>query len=250
MRTPFNLIGAAAVAAVFCAIRVQSQVISWNYDRYGTVSGANEQAGVVLAANWNNSWPNDPTTGLIDNTGAATTLNFSYGPTAYAWSIQASHPGQDADGSYNKELLNGYLNAGMASWNPPVTNSYVALSQIPYAVYDIYVYFSSDQASRLGHVTDGTTTYYFSTLGSNEISGADALLTQTTDTTGANPGADYAVFSGLTGSSQSITLQMDVPELWGGIAGFQVVAVPEPSALAFLSCGVLLLAVRRFKWPR
>lgn len=244
---------ALAVAAMMTAsLTLEAQsVISWNLDRYGTISGAN-QAGVVLVPNWNNSWPANPTVNLIDNTGAATTLDLSYG-SYNQWSVNGNSgptPGQDADGSYNRNLLNGYLNSGPAAWGPPITNSYVSLSQIPYSVYDIYVYFSSGAANLNGSVSDGSTTFYFSTLGLASISGANALLTQTTDTIGVNPGADYAIFTGLTGASQKLTLNMlSGNDNWGGIAGFQVVAVPEPGTLALASMGGLavLLMKRRFK---
>lgn len=206
-------------------------------------------AGVVAVSNWNNSWPSDPRTDLLDNRGQATTLDLNYGPTAWAWSIYSYHPGRDADGTYNKELLNGYLNAGMAAWNPPVTNSHITLSQIPYAVYDVYVYFSSDVAGRPGHITDGTTTYYFSTAGPASINGPNAVFIQTSDTAGTYPTANYAVFSNLTGDTLTITCQMEVPELWGGIAGFQLVQVPEPSPLwlipGMLGWFVLKRATRR-----
>lgn len=239
----FKLAAVAMLAAA--ATSVPAQVISWNLDNNGTIGGANQYAGVVLANHWNNSWPSNPTTDLIDNSGAATTLDLAYGSWG-TWSIQGSHPGQDANGSYNKELLNGYLNAGPAGWNPPITDSFVTLSQIPYAQYSIYVYFSSDAADRPGHITDGTTTYYFNTLGAPSISGADALLVQTTETSNANhPGANYAVFSGLSGASQTLSVQMEQNDLWGGIAGFQVVAVPEPSALALGAIGLMIVGASR-----
>jgi hypothetical protein len=236
-----------AVALGTLAVKTQAQVISWNFDVNGTVSGAGDSAGVVLANNWNNSWPSNPTTGLIDNSGTATTLNLSYGPTAYAWSIQGSHPGQDADGSYNRELLNGYLNDGPATWNPPITSSFVTLTSIPYAQYDIYVYFSSDAAGRTATVSDGATTYSLSTVGAASISGANAVFIQTTDTGTLYPTANYAVFSGLTGSSQTITESPLVNDAWSGIAGFQIVAVPEPGVMALAGIGGLglLLMGRR-----
>jgi len=65
-------------------------------------------------------------------------------------------------------------------------------------------------------------------------SGANASFVQTADTLGANPSADYAVFSYLSGSSQSIVTT--VPS-YGGIAGFQIVAVPEPGSLALAAMG-------------
>ena len=157
-----------------------------------------------------------------------------------------SHPGQDANGSYNKELLNGYLNAGPAGWNPPITDSHVTLTQIPYAQYNIYVYFSSDAANRPGYVTDGTTSYFFNTLRVRQhrqqrcASGSNHGDQQRAN----HPGANYAVFSGLSGASQTITVQMEQNDLWGGIAGFGRCCA-RPSALALGAIGLMLRRVSR-----
>ena len=222
-----------------------ASVVSWNYDRNGTVSGANV-AGVVPVANWNNSWPSNPTTNLVDDSGAATTVDISY-QSFNTWSIVGSHPGVDLDGTYNRELLNGYLNSGPAGWNPPTTSSSVSFSQIGYSQYDIIVYFSADVAGREGSVTDGSTTYFFNTIGPASVSGTSAILVGTTDTAGTYAtSANYAVFHGLGGASQTITVQMRDNDEWGGIAGFQLVAIPEPSSAAAL-CGAagLLAALAR-----
>jgi hypothetical protein len=232
------LIALAAVGSAHAA------TVSWNLDSNGTVTGP-AVAGVVPVANWNNSWPSNPTTDLIDDTGAPTTIDIVT-TTFGTWNIQSSHPGLDGDGSSNKELLNGYLNAGPAGWGPPVTSSSVAISQISYANYNIIVYFSSDLGGREGEVGNGTTTFYFSTLGAASIAGSNATLTQTTSTSNANyAGANYAIFTGLTGASQTITVQMRDNDEWGGIAGFQVVAVPEPSAALLGGLGLFGLLRRR-----
>ena len=217
-------------------LSARASSIGWNLDQFGTVSAT---AGVVSAANWNNTvpgggspWVNKIVNDLNDDTGTPSTLDISYGSWG-GWRIQASQPGADVDGSNNKALLNGYLNAGPAGWNPSVTSSSVAISQIPYANYDIIVYFSSDVAGREGSVTDGTTTYYFNSTGPASIAGSNAAFVQATDTTtaGYSTGANYAVFSGLSGAARTITVQMRDNDEWGGIAGFQVVAdltgVPE-----------------------
>ena len=83
-------------------------------------------------------------------------------------------------------------------------------------------------------------------MGSSETSGVNALFQQTTDTGGANPSADYAVFTSLSGSSQTITTLVSGG---GGIAGFQIVAVPEPGTMALAIMGGLgvLLMKRSFK---
>lgn len=234
----------AVALLVAAATGAEAQVVSWNLDRFGTI-GATDNAGVVLVNNWNNSWPNNPTVDLVNNTGAATTLDLSYGGFNQ-WSIQGSGPSLDSDGSANKRLLNGYLNSGPAPWSPAITNSYVSLTQIPYAQYNIYVYFSSDAADRPGYVTDGTTSYFFNTLGAASIAGGNALLLQTTETSNANhPGANFAVFSGLSGASQTLTVQMEQSDMWGGIAGFQVVAVPEPGVLSLGALSVIAFGVAR-----
>ncbi len=224
MKTQIALSLAATLAT-------QASIVSWNYDRFGTVTG-DDTAGVVPAANWNNSWPANPTTDLIDKDGQPTTLDIAY--TSFnTWSIQESDTGLDSDGTSNKRLLNGYLNAGPAEWGPAITASSVTISQIPYPDYDIIVYFSSDGADREGTVSDGATTYHFKTLGVASIGGDNATFVQATDATpdGYDTGANYAIFSGLSGAVQTITVQMRDDGEWGGIAGFQIVAdlgsVPE-----------------------
>ncbi len=240
-----QIILVASLLTTGFALQAQN-VISWNFDGYGDISGAGQSAGVVLAPYWNSTYLIDgnsgaPENNLLDNTGTATTLGASFTDNSqYGYAIQFSTPAQDADGSYNKYLLNGYLNNGGGS---DVT---ISLSSIPYSTYDLVVYLSSDTAGRIGTVNVGSTTYDFTTMGPAEISGANASLIQTLDTSGANPGADYAIFTGLTGSSQ--TIDTAIPS-YGGIAGFQVVAVPEPGTLALAAFGGLGVALLRRRSP-
>lgn len=202
-------------------------IVSWNYDLYGTLNPPSV-AGVVAVTNWNNSYPNDPVASLVDNNGAPTSVAIAYN-SYNSWSIQSSHPGVDADGTYNKELLNGYLNSGAGQI--PTTSS-VDISQIPFSYYDLYVYFSSDTAGRTGTVTDGAITYSFATIGPAAIAGANAMLTRTTDTGTNYPAANYALFSGISGDSQNILC--NIP-LFGGIAGFQIVPQIDPLPDAVIS---------------
>ena len=191
--------------------------ISWNYDYYGTFSGASQFGGVVSGANWNDSYlqgfPSAASeTNLLDSSGAATSLGFTPSTTGN-WRIQASDPGVDGNGTHNKRLLNGYLDSG--------SQQTITLNAIPYNSYSIYVYLSSDTANRTGVVSVGSKQYDFKTLGSAAISGGNASLIQTTSTNGSNPSASYAVFTNLVGSSQVITWK--IPS-HGGVAGFQVVS--------------------------
>jgi autotransporter-associated beta strand protein len=200
-----------------------NRIISWNLDDYSTINPT-DLAGLAPATNWVDTYLDNITTGLPDNTGAATTMNLAYG-SFNTYQIQASHPGYDANGTANKEMLNGYLNSGPAAWGPSITNSYVALTNIPFSSYDVVVYFSSDTAGRYGSITDGLTNYYFSVMGSAEISGANALFTPATNPNpGQFPSADFAFFPGLTNSATTITCDaLSGDDQWLGIAAFQVI---------------------------
>ena len=225
------------VTIVAAAIAAQAQsVISWNENNGGTIPSSGI-AGMVSAANWNNSIGG---MSLLDNSGAASGVSFTIAGSWGAWGIAPISAGPDGDGTYNRTLLDGYANTS-SGIGPEVFN----LSGISYSSYDVIVYFSSDTAGRTGTIADGNSgiTYDFSTIGQPAISGASAVLIQTTDTTGGDPTADYATFSGLTGSSDTLTLNI---ANGGGIAGLQIVAVPEPGTMALASLGgFALLAWRR-----
>jgi hypothetical protein len=211
-------------------------VIGFNYDGYASPATSSStvpstgQAGVILASNWNNS-SSTTGSGLLDNSGTATTVSYSLTtPSAWGgWQISSSVPAQDANGSYNMDMLNDYLNSATAYGNPET----LSLSGISFGQYNLYVYISSDTAGRTGSITLGGTTYDFSTEGSAAITGPNATFAQSTETTGANPTANYVIFSGLTGASQSVILDIG---LGGGIAGFQIVSVTgpmEPSTVVY-----------------
>jgi hypothetical protein len=250
-KTP-TLASLAVVGSLAASVHAQS--ISWNFDGYGDISGASQQAGVVLAPYWNSTYLIDGNSGatennLLDSSGAATSMSVGnfVDNSQYGWAIEFSTPGMDANGDYNRNLLNGYLNNGGGG------SVSMTLNSIPYSAYSIIVYLSSDTAGRTGTVNVGSTTYDFSTMGPAEIGGVpatagsgNAAFIQTIDTSGANPSADYAVFSDLTGSSQTISSTI---ASYGGIAGFQVVAVPEPGSMALAGLGGfgILLALRRKK---
>ena len=74
------LAGGCALAATG-AIQAQTvtnpcpnRVISWNEDNYSTINPT-DLAGVAPATNWVDSWLNNITQNLPDNTGTASTLN-------------------------------------------------------------------------------------------------------------------------------------------------------------------------------
>src|ERR1039457_3233108 len=219
--------GALALAATCGAQTVTNpcpnRVISWNLDDWSTVNPP-ELAGLAPATNWVDTYLNNITTSLPDNTGTATTLNLSRN-SVNTYHITQSHVGADANGTKNREMLNGYLNGGLSAQVPVNTNTWVALTNIPYAQYDVVVYFTSDTSGRHGSIDNGTTTYYFSTVGTPEISAANALFLPATQTNSSIfPSADFAFFPGMTNVNAVFTEKpKSGSDQWLGIAAFQVI---------------------------
>ncbi len=210
----------------------QAGIISYNWDLYGTVpTNSTSFAGVVSAAYWNDSYTISPSknplsgspwSNLIDDSGAATTMDLSFNSVGQ-WQLNPLNvaPSQDLDGTYNKRMLKGYVDM---SGGQPVT---VTLAEIPYSKYNIYIYMNSGAANREGYVTDGASKFYFRTYGSDAISGDNAVFARATETTDLTPNAaaTYAKFFNLSGSSQTLTVFAAGN---GGIAGIQVVEVTSP----------------------
>ncbi len=204
------------VAAVTAAVQAQN-VISWS-DSNGNTIPATGAAGIVSVTNWNNSNPGNTggLTAMLDNSNQVTTAGFTIGGTYGGWGISAVS-GADSDGTYNRTMLAGYANtsAGVSGGAEVFT-----ITGIPYSTYNIIAYFSSDTTNRAGTIACAGTTYDFVTIGPASIGGANAILVETTDTTSANPPANYAVFTNLNGAAQTLTLSI---ANGGGMAGFEIV---------------------------
>lgn len=209
-----------------------ADTVSWNLNDWGdSPTGATPTAGVVDVPFWNDTFLDGgyPMTDLRDSTGATTTLDISWSSNAGQWNQGPGgyHLGTDDDGTLNREVLWGYVN-GLGAAGASVT-----LSEIPYVTYDVYVYFAADDETRTGTVTDGTTTYSFGVLdGQVPEPTGNALFAQTTDTGVAYPEANYAVFSGLSGATQTFSTHFmnaaaDADD-YGGITAIQIVGtLPE-----------------------
>ena len=222
----------ALVVAATAGVQAQN-IISWEYDNGNLIpSDGISFAGVANAAYWNYS-REAGVANLLANDGSSSGVTLGIADQYGAWGI-GGVGGPDADGTYNKSIFDGYANTA--------TTDTLSLSGISFLQYNVIVYLSSDQDGRTGTISDGLTTYDFSTIMRNQVdSNPNVTFIQTTDTTGANPGANYVVFSGLSGSSQTFT--MTVPG--GGIAGMQITPVPEPGTLALATLGGMSLLIWR-----
>ena len=205
-------------------------------------------------------------------TAAATALRNSLGvPTTAAATLSATAQGDRLNFSpirsgtpagADERLNNGFVYTEIGGITLSLTN-------IPYGSYSLVVYSFNVQTSLPIRLTlSGTTpTVLWLRPPPNPIAAGyldnnaatPFTYTQSTSATqaGAPANSDYVVFTGLSGSSQTLTLagnSVDGGSTFpAGFQGFQIVntsVVPEPSCWALLTAGAGLLGVvtlRRWK---
>ena len=161
--------------------------------------------------------------------------------------------------SNNNNLTNGYLDTSDASAAILTVSGLNSVFTDASMVRDIFVYFGSDGAGRVGHA------YLNPTFGANQTGAGvtafdvgfefaalagDAGFTQTIDGTfdGTAPSANYAVFTigaGIDSFSVAVT-RPGTGQASTGLHGVEIVEViPEPASLALMGLGGLLMLRRR-----
>lgn len=183
---------------------------------------------------------------VIDNSGATVSgvgVTFTPGSSTVT-------PGS-ASGSNDARLYsNFYDEFGAPAASIQVTN-------IPYALYDVYFYRSASETNgsiRAGQFTIGAQNRYVrGGIANPAADGTGYVVSNDTTFTPGAPSAttqgNYVVFTGLTDSTLNASFvgvnAGDVSVLRNKAVGFQIVQVPEPSTIALMGLGGVVLLARR-----
>ena len=196
-----------------------------------------EVAGVAPQAFWNNvaPWSNSMSRGngaTPDEVGSFSGLLDSFGletTAGVAWNAENTFEVLDpAIDNADERLMDGYLDSSEAQ---PMID--INLTDIPYASYDVIVYFGSDGNNRSGSIRlnqDVTTDrFYLTASGSSTFdSSADYLEAIATVPNNARA-SNYVRYEGVTGDE--LLIQSVRGSSNSGIHGFQLIQRVAPSLL-------------------
>lgn len=175
-----------------------------------TVAGGGAGVGV---SNWNDALgATGEITDVVDESSATTTVDVTWS-CGGTWGDGSANADADA-GVGSAQLQRGYLDDNQGSPLQPID---IAVSEIPYATYDVVVYFSTDTADgEYGDftVTDASGTTTASTTGIKQLWGTNPNLDDT----------NSARVSGLSGD-----LTMNFPVRVGptrhSVSGIQIIQI-------------------------
>jgi len=229
MTMPKTLVAVVGVLALaLSASSVGATVISINHvgPDSNDALAAGEVAGAVPVANWNNSPVMLPAGGGAITYGPLA-LNFDDGTPSGATAGLSSTNGWKYDNGYTGSP-DAKMMAGGSLFDTN-DNAVLTLSNVPFAVYDVYVYGSvqggAANTPRVG-LTAANGSWSIQWTQDTSFSGLDDA---TTDGAG-----NYVSFRGVSGGT--LTLNLDDASVGrAGYMGFQVVQIPEPATLLIWS---------------
>ena len=185
---------------------------SFNSDRDDTPMDENTIAGVVPSSGWVST----------DGTGAGANGTLDNNGVTIDWSSNGTWNTNNGVTNGDNHLMNSYIDAVGDGGYSDIDVSGIDTFTFG-AAYDLYVYFGSDGNGRTGKVAlqDGET-YSYSTF-SQQGGGFPGSYIRTEDVGDGNPNANYAIFEGLSGDTQ--TLQIIRGSNNSGFHGIQIVSL-------------------------
>lgn len=232
---------------VLCSLAASAHAVSiginFGAGRAEASLGAGDSAGVLAQTNWNNAPGGSGSLAVLNtDAGAASGASVSWA-TDEEWSAGTGITDPNA------ALLNGWISAN----NATAPDAAIDVSNIPFAVYNLYVYMNHDRATEDVDITGPFGTFRLHETDADleaDITGAVTWTQQTATADGdAAQEGNYALFTGLTAANLNLVLTPGGAEGSpdrGAITGIQLVAVPEPStSLLALLAGLVGLSRRR-----
>lgn len=221
---------AGLALTVLNATGANAQSIGINFTAGAQTLAASAQPGVVAGANWNNLIGGAGTNvALNNNSGVVTTALLTFNSAA----AFDNGPIVNTPNAATNTMYRGSIFGDNATVSREVS---IFLQNIPFAVYDVYVYASSGDtaATNTLSLTNGSTTFYYRNDGTGN---APTSLVRTASTNPNAPtvgNAQYQVFSGQTGSTFTLATGGSVNNvLANSVYGVQIVAVVVPEANTF-----------------
>jgi hypothetical protein len=194
-----------------------------------------EVTGVISQGNWNNAHSSNPSTpNLLNQQGVPTTASLFANQVA---GTPESNPLlTPLDKLLRTEILMG--GPGNTKFGPTV-------SGVPYLTYDVYLYFVNAVEAFPGsgfYTVNGTTTPHIANYMPPTSTFVDAGVNHEGTPPFVHYLGNYVRFQGVHGSTLSIG-GISEPGGYLGLAGFQVVEVPEPASATLLACAGFALVV-------
>lgn len=164
----------------------------------GTSVSTSASIGVDPHSNWQqeSGFPTFTSTNLEDDTTAATTLDLEF---------SSSGSGNLTTNATGSGDLYDMFTRGVRV--PQTSSASLIFSEIPYSSYDLYLYIAeTDTASGdLYEFSDGTTTYYFESQGTDNFNSGTLARVSSTSSISPSTSGNYVLFEGLSSASVTIT---------------------------------------------
>jgi hypothetical protein len=238
----------------FCAPATSASAASILFNFGGTsYSGANAPGhvnGTATGTIWN-TVATDTATGIVDSTGASTSIALDFGTSSTGTSTTPSYSGATKVADYPTitEVTGGIFDSDLGRSNAVRDGSTVGISlnisNLPAGEYAFYLTsFRGDSPVNLtraynlyaGVAADPITDFSAFSLGSLNNS----------NTTSWEEGVNYLAGTFvIDGTNDNFSIFSNNSTYVGVLTSLEIVSIPEPSSIAILSLAPILLGIRR-----